>query len=129
MGRAGSRQVVESFLADVLSGGAPGRSAELVGDQMFALRTERFRTAFPELHVTLRQLVAQDDLVAVHLIGSGTHRGLFQGCPPTGRSWEATCTAIYQVDDGRIARAWVNWDLLAIMEQIGAVERVATVSA
>jgi quercetin dioxygenase-like cupin family protein len=35
----------------------------------------------------------------------------------------ATCTANYHVDDGRITRAWVNWDLVAVMEQIGCIER------
>ncbi|MET0641934.1 MAG: ester cyclase [Jiangellaceae bacterium] len=87
------------------------------------------RGAFPDLRVRIRQIVAQDDMVAVHLVGSGTHRGVFTGCPPTGRSWEATCTAIYHVDDGRITRAWVNWDLVAVMEQIGCIERAATASA
>ena len=46
-----------------------------------------------------------------------------------GNAWDAPCTAVYRVESGRIAEAWVNWDLLALMEQVGAVERVQTVSA
>ncbi len=74
-------------------------------------------------------LLAEGDLVAAHVTARGTHEGLFNGVPPTGNEWEAHCTAIYRVEDGRIAEAWVTWDLLALMEQLDAVERVQTVSA
>ena len=74
-------------------------------------------------------MLAEGDRVAVHLAGCGTHLGLFQGCPPTGREWAASCTAIYRIDEGRIADFRVNWDLLAVLEQLGCVERAATVSA
>ena len=33
-----------------------------------------------------------------------------------GNAWDAPCTAVYRVESGRIAEAWVNWDLLALME-------------
>jgi predicted ester cyclase len=80
--------------------------------------------------VTIRRVVAQDDLVAVHLVGSGTHRG---GCFSAAQRLVALggrpCTALYRIGDGRITPAWVNWDLLAAMEQIGCIERAATASA
>ena len=60
---------------------------------------------------------------------SPTHEGLFQGCPPTGRRWTTTCTAIYRVDRGRIADSWINWDLPALMEQLACIQRADTVSA
>jgi steroid delta-isomerase-like uncharacterized protein len=129
VGQIRSRQIVQSYLADVLGGGAIGRAIELIGDETLRRRVKTFRGAFPDLRVRIRQIVAQDDMVAVRLVGSGPHHGVFHGCPPTGRSWEATCTAIYHVDDGRITRAWVNWDLVAVMEQIGCIERAATASA
>jgi len=79
--------------------------------------------------VDTKHLLVDGDLVAVHLVGRGTHEGMFQGCPPTRRGWRATCTAIYRVDHGRIVDFCVNWDLLALMEQLGCVHRVDTVSA
>ena len=129
MAAAASRRIVERFLAEVLNGEHPASAPVLVADEMLRRRVESFRTAFPDLRVTTRRVVGQDALVAVHLIGSGTQSGAFQGCPPSGRTWEATCSAIYRVADGRIAEAWVNWDLLAILEQLGWVERAVTASA
>jgi predicted ester cyclase len=115
-----ARRVVERYLA-----GDDG----LLADEMLRQRDEAFRSAFPDAKVTAEVVVAEGDLVSAHLTGRGTHLGTFQGCPPTGREWTATCTAIYRVEAGRIAKAWINWDWLAVMEQLGSVERVQTVSA
>ena len=122
------KHVVERYLAEVLAGGVTD-PAELISSEEVRQRTNRFRTAFPDLGLETGPTFAAGELVAVHLVGRATQQGLFQGVPPTGRSWEAGCTAIYHVAGGRIADAWVNWDLLAVLEQLGAVERVRTVSA
>ncbi len=123
------KRVVERYLAEVLNGASPASAAEVIADETVRQRVASFRAAFPDLRVTTHHLLAEGELVAVHLTGSGTHEGLFQGCPPTGRRWSATCTAIYRVDGGRISDFRVNWDLLTVMEQLGAVQRAATVSA
>ena len=123
------RAVVERYFTEVLDGVGPGSAAELVSSDELLRRTHNLRTAFPDLEVEVIALVAEDDLVAGHFVGRGTHRGLFNGVPPSGRSWEARGTAIYRVETGRIAEAWVTWDQLSLMEQLGAVERVPTVSA
>jgi predicted ester cyclase len=115
-----TRQVVERYLEG---------AEELLADETLRQRNQAFRSAFPDAEVTVKRVVAEGDLVAVHLTGRGTHLGTFQGCPPTGRAWSATCTAIYRVEARRIAEAWINWDWLAVMEQLGCVQRVETVSA
>ncbi len=115
-----SRQVVQRYLAG---------DDELLATETLRQRAAAFRSAFPDTRVTAEHALADGDLVAVHLTGRGTHLGTFQGCPPTGREWTATCTAIYRVEAGRIAEAWVNWDWLAVMEQLDCVRRVETVSA
>ena len=123
------KQVVRRFVDEVLNGARPGSADELVSSDELLQRVERLRSAFPDLEVETRLLLGESDLVAGHFVGRGTHAGLFQGVPATGRSWEAACTAVYRVEDGQIADAWVTWDQLALMEQLAAVQRVATVSA
>lgn len=121
--------VVQRYLDEVLNGHSVAAIDELISDKTLKQRVVAFRSAFPDIAVDARQLLAEDALVAVHLTGGGTHEGLFQGCPPTGRRWTATCTAIYRVDRGRIAESWLNWDLLALMEQLECIQRAETVSA
>ena len=123
------RMVVERYVADVLNGANPAAADDLVSNDELALRIVRLREAFPDLQTEPRVVFAQGELVAVHLAGRGTHVGVFQGVPPTGRRWSAQCTAIYRVLDGRIAEAWVNWDLLAILEALGGVRRTELASA
>lgn len=129
MPRSDAELVVERYLAEVLNGADRGAADRLVGNESLKQRVAALRAAFPDLRVETQQLLADGDLAAAHLVGRATHAGLFQGCPPTGRAWTASCTAIYRVQDGRIVDSWVNWDLLAVMEQLGCVERVSTVSA
>lgn len=116
------KSVVERYVEE-------GLSAGLVSDVRLRQRDGFLRAAFPDLELRPRLVVAEGELVAGHFAARGTHLGLFQGVPATGRRWEAACTAVYRVADGRIADAWVTWDQLALLEQLGAVERVATVSA
>lgn len=120
--------IVERFLDEVLNGRNPGAADELISDETFKQRVELFRQAFPDVEATANLVIVDGDIVAVNLTGRGTHLGTFQGVTPTGRQWAATCSAFYRISDGRIADHWVNWDLLGILEQIGAVRRIETAS-
>jgi predicted ester cyclase len=123
------REIVVRFLAEVLNGARPEAADELISDESLRQRVAGFRMAFPDVEVTTDVLFAEGDLVAGHLRGHGTHEGLFHGVPATGNEWDAHCTAIYRIEAGRIAEAWVSWDLLSLIEQLGGIERARTVSA
>lgn len=123
------RTVIERYVHEVLSGDGPAALEDLVSNDVLCDKVRAFRAAFPDLRITVRHLLVERDLVALYAIASGTHRGLFEGIPPTGRRWSASCTGLYRVSHGRIADFWVNWDLLAILEQLGGVRRAAGASA
>jgi predicted ester cyclase len=111
--------VVERYVEEVLNRHDLDALEELVADETLKQRVRLFLEAFPDLEVTTNLVVADGELVAVNLIGRGTHAGTFQGVPPTGRCWAATCSAFYRVEGERIADAWVNWDVLGILDQLG----------
>lgn len=111
--------VVERYVEEVLNRHELGALDELVADETVKQRARLFLEAFPDLQVTANLFLADGDLVAVNLLGHGTHTGPFQGLPPTGRRWAATCSAFYRIENGRIADAWVNWDTLGILDQLG----------
>jgi len=123
------RVVVQRYLAEVLVGGDPTATDSLIASDPFRQRVLAFRRAFPDLAVDTVLLISEGDLIAVRATGRGTHLGPFQGIAPTRRSWTATCSSFYRVEAGAIVEAWVNWDLLAILEQIGGVHRLEPASA
>ena len=67
---------------------------------------ERFLTAFPDWTQSVVQLVAEDDVVVVRFRCEGTHRGEWDGLPPTGRRMRVDEVYFFTVAEGRIARLW-----------------------
>jgi steroid delta-isomerase-like uncharacterized protein len=123
------KQLVETSRTEVLGGNGRRAVSQLVSSDELGQRSVGLRGSFPDLAVEPVVLLAERDLVAAHFLSRGTHLGLFCGVPPTGRACEVRCTAVYRIDNNRIAEAWTTWDYASLMEQLGAVERVATVSA
>ncbi|HEV7126024.1 MAG TPA: ester cyclase [Ktedonobacterales bacterium] len=82
-------------------------------------RIAGFRTAFPDLHLDVEQLLAQGDLVAFRILIRGTHTGPFQGLAPTGRSITLTATDILRIAGGQVVEHWGNLDELGLLRQLG----------
>jgi steroid delta-isomerase-like uncharacterized protein len=79
-----------------------------------------FLAAFPDAQISVNADVAQQDLVASRWTLTGTHHGEFQGVPPTGRTVRITGIDFSRIVDGKIAEHWAQFDLISVMQQIGA---------
>jgi steroid delta-isomerase-like uncharacterized protein len=79
------------------------------------------RTAFPDLHFTIEDLVAEGDTVAGRVTMSGTHLGPFQGIPPTGRSFEQAHMHFVRFRDGKAIEHRAVRDDLGMMRQLGLI--------
>jgi steroid delta-isomerase-like uncharacterized protein len=82
---------------------------------------DAYRAAFPDIHFTIEEQLADGDKVVTRWTAHGTHTGPLMGMPPSGRSVAVTGTSIERVANGRIAETWVNFDLLGLMTQLGVV--------
>ena len=82
-----------------------------------------YRTAFPDAHVTIEDMIAEGGKVAVRYTERGTHLGEYRplSLAPTGRQYARTGTAIYRIADGKLAEAWVNEDVLGMLQQLGLI--------
>jgi steroid delta-isomerase-like uncharacterized protein len=80
-----------------------------------------FFTAFPDAQIALEGSLGERDLVASRWTITGTHRGDFQGVPGTGRQVTISGTDFSRVVDGKIAEHWAQFDLIGVMQQIGAM--------
>lgn len=80
-----------------------------------------YRTAFPDLHLTIEDLLADGDKVVTRWTVRGTHRGDLQGIAPSGKEITTPGISISRIVEGRIAEEWVHWDALGLLQQIGAI--------
>lgn len=77
--------------------------------------------AFPDLHVTVEDVIAEGDKVVARNTVTGTHRGEYMGRPPTGNSVTYNEIFIVRFAGGRIAEIWGVVDALSQMRQLGVI--------
>jgi steroid delta-isomerase-like uncharacterized protein len=77
--------------------------------------------AFPDLHLTVEDMIAEGDKVVVRNTVTGTHRGEYMGLPPTGKSVTYNEIFIFRFVDGRIVETWGVVDVLSQMKQLGMI--------
>jgi steroid delta-isomerase-like uncharacterized protein len=77
--------------------------------------------AFPDLHISLEDLIADGDKVVTRERITGTHRGNYMGVPATGKQVAYNEIVIARFADGRIVESWGVVDVLSLMRQLGAI--------
>ena len=77
--------------------------------------------AFPDVHASVQDLIADGDKVIERTQTSATHTGEFNGIPPTGKQVGWTEIHIYRLEDGKIGEQWSEIDLLGLLVQLGAI--------
>ena len=80
-----------------------------------------YRGAFPDLHITVEDQVAEGDKVVTRYTTRGTHQGPFMGIPPTGKHITVTGIVITRFANGQEVEEWANADYLGLLQQIGAI--------
>ncbi len=98
---------------------APGQVAGPAGFKAFFTD---MRSAFPDLHVDVETLVADDDQVAFAYTLTGTNDGPFQGNEPTGKAIKVRGLQISRFADGKMVERWGSSDEAGIMAQLGLVQ-------
>ena len=81
----------------------------------------QFQSAFPDGHNSTEDLIAEGDQVALRWMYRGTHRGEFQGIPPTGKQATLTGISIWRFEGGKIVESWHEFDALGMMQQLGVI--------
>ena len=112
-------------LVEAINQGEEGRAI----DELFAPRAARrvkilfaeFRSAFPDWHEKVVELVAEGDTLAGRFKCSGTHRGEFLGEAPAGKHMEVEEVFFLRAEDGKFVDFWALEDSLERMRQLGLV--------
>ena len=88
----------------------------------------RLYRAFPDLHITVEDLIEEGDKVVERDTVTGTHQGEYMGLPPTGKSIAYNEIFIMRFVNGRIAEIGGIVDVLSQMRQLGVPSRGRSVS-
>ena len=95
---------------------APG---PLEGLEAWRQFSQPFIEAFPDLRLTVEEIMADGDMVAARVVFRGTHRGELQGIPATGKEVAFTSIEVNRVRDGKVEEHWVEINLLGLVQQLG----------
>jgi steroid delta-isomerase-like uncharacterized protein len=93
--------------------------AQAEGLKQFTLT---LRAAFPNKHFTILEQFQTEAVIVARFKMTGTHKGFFQGIPPTGKSIDVEGADIFYFKDGKIATVRAYFDLMIIMTQIGIMQ-------
>jgi steroid delta-isomerase-like uncharacterized protein len=86
---------------------------------------EAFRSAFPDSHYTITQILGEGDLVAFQWIATGTHQKAIGhltaefALPATGQNVIVTGASLIRFEGDKIAEQWNHWDTHQLLQQIG----------
>jgi predicted ester cyclase len=109
---------------DVLAPGyiahAPGLPGSL-DSEAWSQFTASFVEAFPDLRLTVEDIFSGGNMVAARVAFRGTHRGEFQGIPPTDKQVAFSSIEIDRMVDGKVQEHWFELDQLGLMRQLGAI--------
>lgn len=98
----------------------PAQMRDLRGPDGLKRIVTMYRTAFPDVQMTVDDVIASGDKVVLRWHSEGTHRGELAGLAPTGTHGSVTGISIDRWRDGKIVEAWVEWDNMGLARQLGA---------
>ena len=78
-----------------------------------------FFAAFPDIQLTISDIVAEGDRVACYIKWGGTHKGPMMNIPPTGKNVKLTQIDMYRIENGKVIERRVAGDRLGLLEQLG----------
>ena len=96
----------------------PGMPEGFEGRKMFYLS---MLSAFPDMHVRLEDVFAEDDKLVTRWSARGTHQGDMMGVPPTGKEISVSGIAIDRFQDGQSVEHWEVFDQVSLMQQLGVI--------
>ncbi|MEZ4649398.1 MAG: ester cyclase [Candidatus Eisenbacteria bacterium] len=126
-------ETMRRFVDDVLNGKNPGSLHDLVdpdyvyrapGEELrgrdgLAALLEGYRSAFPDLEISIDELVSGGDVTVLSFTLTGTHRGDLLGHAPTGHRVKVHGMVRSRFRNGRIVDEWELIDQLSLFQQLG----------
>jgi len=117
----GHLQLLDEMFAEGATLTVGGRTSPPGGPAQVRAVVAHWRSAFPDFHFELADLIAEGDRVVVRVPFTGTQTGRLMDIGPTGRTVRVAEILILRIQDGRIAEGWEEFDELGMRLQLGVL--------
>lgn len=117
----GKMEAADEIFADNYFDHDPNNPFAAGGREGMKTFAAMYRSVFPDLHMKVEDVLAEGDKSLVRWTATGTQQGELMGIPPTGKSVSITGMDIFRISDGKIVESWTNYDLLGMLQQLGAI--------
>ena len=112
----GDESAIDQFIPEDAGGNDPDFGQ---GREGFRAQWKQWRTAFPDLHFEIVDLVAEGDKVLTRWVLTGTHSGEFLGYPATGNKIRVQGMSLDRIENGLVAEGFDGWDNFGFRQQLG----------
>src|SRR5687767_14717149 len=111
-------EIIVKDLVNSDPGNPPGLLSGIEGTKQLVTM---YRSAFPDVHFTIDEQIAEGDKVMTRWTAHGTHQGELAGIPATGKSSTVTGIAVDRLVNGKITESWGIFDEFGMMQQLGVI--------
>jgi steroid delta-isomerase-like uncharacterized protein len=131
-----NKSVIRAFIEEVINQSRFKRADDLVKQDFIELDPlpgqqqgraglvavlEQMRSAFPDIHWTILEMVSEGETVVTRFQWTGTHRGPFLGIPATSKNVTVHGVVIDHLEAGKLAESRILMDTLSLMQQLGVI--------
>jgi steroid delta-isomerase-like uncharacterized protein len=131
-----NKSVIRAFIEEVINQGRFDRAEDLVRENFIELDPlpgqqqgreglkailQQLRSAFPDMHWTVLEMVSEGETVVTRFQWTGTHNGPFLGIPATAKSVVVHGVVIDHLEAGKMAESRILMDTLSLMQQLGVI--------
>jgi steroid delta-isomerase-like uncharacterized protein len=114
--REGGEATVMELMAEDCIGQMEG--ADIRGRAQFLIARQQMMDTFPDLQLTVDDLIAQGDQAAVRWQVRATHHGGGLGVPATGQPVTFRGQTWMEFRNGKIVRGWDSWNLGGLIQSL-----------
>jgi steroid delta-isomerase-like uncharacterized protein len=118
-----SEEAIDELFAEdgIANGLNDAEGSPLRGPEGFKTLHRAFLAAYPDLNITVEDMISEGDKLAARCTVRATHTGEGLGILPTDQPVEFTGMTIVKIKDGKIIEAWNEFDFMKMYSQVGAL--------
>ena len=120
-----NKAIIRRYLEDFRNDRSPATLDTYIAEDELKQHIAMYESVLPGYYLEPDDMIAEGDKVMVRATVHGVHNGPFMDTPPTGKTVAFPLMIVYRLEGGKIVEHWMLVDMLAFMQQIGAMPEPA----